>query len=78
MLGHRQIATLAEAAAEVSPMSIEVAQMEAVERLGVAIHRINRMTELLRLIDRRDSEWNLFNCVSGGYIRQELKQILEA
>ena len=42
-----------------------------------AIREINRMRGLLELIDQRDAKWNLFNCPSGGFIRQEIKQILE-
>jgi hypothetical protein len=46
--------------------------MELVEK----DRKIARMTALLKLIDERDMEWNLFNIPSGGHIRQEIKQIL--
>lgn len=34
-----------------------------------------RMRSLLELIERRDAERNLFDCPSGGWIRQEMKAL---
>lgn len=52
-----------------------------IERLRIALADAaprQKAIAVLKLIDQRDKEYNLFDCPSGGAIRREIKQILEA
>jgi hypothetical protein len=45
-------------------------------QLGAAERRITTMLELIRMIDAADAKFNVFDCPSGGAIRQDIKRIL--
>lgn len=53
-------------------MAIATLQSRVAERDA----EIERLRALITLIDKRDTERNLFDCPSGGWIRGEIKAAL--